>query len=169
MTLAKQILLATLAVLSAQMVNAEDMIPTADTGLGEWHAPCDAWGVPATCTTTWSKGKHDSHLVQEYSIVSVADNVPIFSGRGLYRIVDGQVEGVWEDSRGEILQLAGTYENGTLKVIWGDASSEIGRSVYRFADGRMQARDSVLTDDGWREFMAIDYQRTSTPGSELQP
>lgn len=127
--------------------------------LGAWSAACDGFGVPATCTSDWRPGQHASHVVQTYAVVRASDGAQIFSGRGLYRITDGKVDGIWEDSRGAILDLAGRFEDQTLSVIWGDASDEIGRSVYTFAPEQMQARDAVLTETGWREFMAIDYRR----------
>ena len=126
---------------------------------GGWSAACDGFGIPATCTSDWRQGQHASHFVQTYAVVRASDGVQIFSGRGLYRITDGKVDGTWEDSRGAILDLAGRFEDKTLCVIWGDASDEIGRSVYTFTEEEMQARDAVLTETGWREFMAIDYRR----------
>ncbi|MEM7637939.1 MAG: hypothetical protein AAF269_02660 [Pseudomonadota bacterium] len=127
--------------------------------VGDWQGACDAWGVPATCTAIWRPGQHESHLVQDYSIVSNKDGTRIFSGRGLYRIIDGEVDGIWEDSRGQILPLGGSFEDDTLTVIWGDATSEIGRSVYRLQADGLAATDSVLTESGWRTFMSIDYAR----------
>ena len=141
----------------AMPVMAADPVPSEF--VGDWQNTCDAWGVPATCTSRWQVGKHASHLLQDYTIVSNADGVQIFAGRGLYRIVDGAVDGIWEDSRGEILSLAGQYKDGELKVIWGDASREIGRSTYTLDEAQLVAEDSVLTDAGWRVFMRIDYAR----------
>ncbi|MEM9571140.1 MAG: hypothetical protein AAF996_06715 [Pseudomonadota bacterium] len=145
-----------LATLATPVMAAE---PVPSEFVGDWQSTCDAWGVPATCTSRWQVGKHASHLLQDYTIVSNADGAQIFAGRGLYRIVDGAVDGTWEDSRGEILSLAGQYSDGELKVIWGDASREIGRSIYSIAEAQLVAEDAVLTDAGWRVFMRIDYAR----------
>lgn len=133
--------------------------PASSSFVGGWQGTCDAWGVPATCTAIWRPGQHESHLVQDYSIVSNEDGTRIFSGRGLYRIVDGKVDGIWEDSRGQILPLGGSFENDTLTVIWGDATSEIGRSFYALQNNQLRATDSVLTDSGWQVFMTIEYAR----------
>lgn len=152
-------LLATIALLAPQIAAADPAPAPSFAALGSWQSACDAWGTPATCTAIWSTGKHASHLVQDYTIVRAADGAEIFSGRGLYRVVDGAVDGIWEDSRGQILPLAGRYADGTLNVIWGDASSEIGRSVYALSDNGLQAVDSVLTEEGWHAFMTIDYER----------
>ncbi|MFN3212934.1 MAG: hypothetical protein ACE37M_07510 [Henriciella sp.] len=160
----KPLILAAATLLSGLSAQAEDpnKIP-----LGSWSAACDGFGIPATCTSDWQPGQHASHVVQTYAVVRASDGAKIFSGRGLYRLQDGKVDGIWEDSRGAILDLAGRFEDGQLSVIWGDASDEIGRSVYTFSEGEMQARDAVLTETGWREFMAIDYRRAiETPATE---
>lgn len=148
--------LSLIALLSAPNAAAE-LVPSDFNG--EWQSACDAWGVPATCTARWQVGKHPSHLVQDYRIVSNSDGAEIFAGQGLYRIVDGLVEGYWADSRGQILSLSGRFENGELKVIWGDASVEIGQSVYTKTETGLRATDALLTDEGWRVFMDVDYAR----------
>lgn len=156
MTRLTHILLALLVLIAAPTASAE---PDQTRLLGDWQSACDAWGTPATCRATWQRGKHASLVEQHYTIVSAGNGMEIFAGRGLYRIIDGQVDGIWEDSRGQILPLAGTYQDGVLSVIWGEASSEIGRSVYTLNEPTLQAVDSVLTESGWRTFMTIDYTR----------
>ena len=81
----------------------------------------------------------------------------IFSGRGLYRFTGEDVDGMWEDSQGSVHALTGRAADGTLRIIWGSATTEIGRSVYTRHEDGLSVRDSVLTDDGWRDFMAVDY------------
>ena len=157
MTYATRVLMAATIALGSAFASAEEQAAAPASMLGHWSSDCDAWGVPATCTATWSVGKHQSHLVQDYAISRQADGVQIFAGRGLYRFDNAAVDGVWEDSRGVIQHLSGTYDNGQLKVIWGDAQTEIGRSIYTFDDNVLSVRDAVLTDQGWREFMSIDY------------
>jgi len=152
-------LLAIIAVIAPQMAAADPEPAPSFAVLGSWQSDCDAWGTLATCTTIWSTGKHQSHLVQDYTIVRAEGGAEIFSGRGLYRVSDGAVDGIWEDSRGQILPLAGRYEDGVLNVIWGEASNEIGRSVYTLNDTGLQAVDSVLTEQGWHAFMTIEYER----------
>ena len=114
-------------------------------------------GTQAVCTTHWRQGLGANHIVQDYSIVAASGETPIFSGRGLYRIIDGKVDGVWEDSRGAILDLSGHYNSDTLTIIWVDPQTEIGRSVYAWTEATLRVTDSVLAEDGWRAFMIIDY------------
>jgi hypothetical protein len=50
-----------------------------------------------------------------------------------------------------------------LRVDWGDAASERGRTEYRIAaDGSLQVRDEVrLADGGWRSFGRSALRRTT--------
>lgn len=139
------------------MAAADEARPDTFASFGSWQTSCDAWGVPATCASEWHPGLHASHIVQTYAISRVDTGAQIFAGRGVYQISGGEIEGVWEDSRGDILRLGGTYQDGSLSVIWGEAPGEIGRSTYRFDEGRLSVRDFVLGDDGWRAFMSVDY------------
>ena len=143
--------------LSSPATLADEPSDVAFNTFGQWQTACDAWGVAAICRSHWRPGLHGRHIVQDYTIRSAADDALIFAGRGLYQLSGATVEGVWEDSRGQILTLGGSYSNGVLNVVWGDATVEIGRSIYQFKDGQLSVRDAVLTDNGWREFMAVDY------------
>ena len=118
--------------------------------------------MPAICTSVWKPGQHASHITQDYSIVRQSDQSAMFSGRGVYRIVDGRVDGHWEDSQGSLHTLSGTLDGGALKVIWGSAQTEIGRSEYVVSEGRLDVRDFVLNDEGWRLFMTIHYEHTDS-------
>ena len=139
------------------LAEAETNPETAFAGFGTWSAECDAWGVAATCTSAWRRGLAADHVIQDYAIVSRADATPIFSGRGLYRVTGTQVSGIWEDSRGAILELSGRYDAQRLEITWVDPQTEIGRSIYHWDAGQLDVTDAVLTDEGWRVFMSVSY------------
>lgn len=127
--------------------------------LSSFEAPCNAWGTPATCKSSWSAGKHKSHVIQEYSI-STESGAQMFAGRGLYRFADGgKVTGFWEDSQGSIHPLTGEWDGSTLTINWGSAETELGRSAYVFgAQGGMTSTDWVLREDKeWHQFMTVTY------------
>lgn len=152
--------LAALAILSASIgpVTNSDVTPDAAFAhFGTWSGPCVARGLEATCTSIWRPGLSANHVVQDYSIVLAMDGAPIFAGRGLYRFEEGAIDGVWEDSRGAILDLSGRYDDNSLTIVWVDPQTEIGRSVYTWGDGGLKSTDFVLTDTGWRDFMTIEY------------
>lgn len=127
--------------------------------LGNWSQPCDAWGVPAICTTRWSRGKHSSHLVQDYAIHRTSEGSQVFAGRGVYRIDGTAVHGAWEGSNGAIHPITGKFESNALRVVWGTPETEMGRSEYVLEQDTLTVTDSVLTPDGWRDFMTVTYSR----------
>jgi hypothetical protein len=152
---------AVVSVFAAAPAFAQAQVVTENPLIGTWTSECDAWGKPARCTSTWRPGTHASHLVQEYAIVRKHDGHKLFSGRGVYRITDESVHGFWEDSQGAIHPLTGTYQNGAITVIWGTPETEMGRSSYAYEAETLLVHDASLTQEGWREFMAIEYERES--------
>lgn len=126
--------------------------------IGDWSGDCDAWGTAATCRSSWSQGLHDDLLVQEYSISNTETGAQIFSGRGVYRIRGGNVDGYWEDSQGAIHPLTGDWTDGVLSVMWGTPATQLGRSRYEAADGQLLAADWGLSEAGWRPFMEVVYE-----------
>lgn len=127
--------------------------------LGNWSQPCDAWGAAAICTTRWSPGKHSSHLIQDFAIQRASDGAQIFAGRGVDRIDGTAVHGAWEGSNGAIHPITGKFEDNALRVVWGTPGTEIGRSDYVLENDTLTVTDSVLTPDGWRDFMTVTYSR----------
>jgi len=69
--------------------------------------------------------------------------------------------GHWYDSRGQVLPLTVEVAADYLKVDWGDASSERGRTEYRLLSAdRLQLSDEVLGKDGvWKAFGRSELQR----------
>lgn len=124
-----------------------------------FKANCTFWGKPATCESSWSKGNHESHHIQQYQISDAATGAAIFAGRGLYRLNEkGEVDGYWEDSQGSIHPLTGTWDGHTLAVKWGSAEAEIGKSSYVFDGNAMTSTDWVFTKGkNWRQFMTVSY------------
>lgn len=149
--------LAILAASTGPVASADASPDAVFAHFGTWGGPCVARGLQATCTSIWRPGLSANHVVQDYSIVSGSDGATVFAGRGLYRFTEGKVDGVWEDSRGAILDLSGRYDRTSLTVIWVDPQTEIGRSEYTWSGEGLNATDSVLTDTGWRDFMTVAY------------
>jgi hypothetical protein len=127
---------------------------------GHWSAPCDAWGTPAQCDLIWGAGLHPNHLTVKYTISSENDSSMIFSGQGVYRINELGLDGYWSASNGAIHPLKASWKSEGLTTHWGQSSTEQGRSTYQLVgENELLVTDSVLTKDGWREFMQVQYQR----------
>ncbi|NNE06711.1 MAG: hypothetical protein HKN15_13400, partial [Xanthomonadales bacterium] len=85
-----------------------------------------------------------------------------FRAHGYYRPgEDGVISGTWLDSRGVRLPLSGTSpDDFTLRIEWGSAETEQGRTEYRIDGDRLQVVDEVLLPDGaWRVFGRSELQR----------
>ncbi len=128
--------------------------------IGTWTADCDAWGTEAKCRVDWSSGLHKEQITIAYTIDPAAGGAAIFAGDGVYRKLESGLDGYWSDSGGAIHPLNATWSDSTLTTHWGKAGGEQGRSEYRLdASGTMTVTDWSLTDQGWQQFMQVEYQR----------
>lgn len=136
---------------------------TPEVFLGAWEADCDAFGTPGRCETEWTVGLDDSLFEQRYRVTARESGALIFAGHGVYRVIDGGVDGYWSDSQGAIHALYGEWRDGALVIDWGAPSTSRGRSSYGVdpETGALHQIDWALTDDGWRQFMEIDYARAA--------
>lgn len=155
----KLIALAGLAVFAAGLASAQE-----ETGpqalLGTWEAPCDAWGTPADCRLGWTPGLTDNQLDIRYDIVSRADGEVIFSGKGVYQAATDGLRGYWADSGGAVHPLSAAWNSDTLTTHWGTAGGAQGRSRYHLASpDRLVVTDWALTEEGWQQFMQVEYGR----------
>ena len=75
----------------------------------------------------------------------------------------GQFEGTWFDSRGMVLPLQGSTEDGVLTILWGTPESEQGRTVYRLLDeSQIEVEDFVFKDSQWHQFGHATYKRSKS-------
>lgn len=130
------------------------------------EAPCSMRGIAAICSSAWAPGLHARMVTQRYQIRMAETGATLFEGRGLYRLHEGgNIDGFWEDSQGSLHPLSGSWDGSTLKVIWGSAETEVGRSHYQFTgDGGLSVKDWVQSDEqSWRLFMAVEYPAPAAP------
>lgn len=150
------------SVVLAPSAIAEDASNRADASalIGTWTADCDAWGTAARCHVDWSEGLHGEHMTISYTIDTAATDDPIFAGEGVYRMLESGLDGYWSDSGGAVHPLNATWSEDALTTHWGIAGGEQGRSEYRLdAAGTMTVTDWSLTEEGWQQFMQVQYQR----------
>ncbi|WP_022694262.1 hypothetical protein [Ponticaulis koreensis] len=129
----------------------------ADLPIQSFEASCDAWGIPAVCTSVWSEGLSPHLHVQDYRIAHADTGDTIFAGRGVYRVDGEDVTGYWEDSQGNIHRLTGSWLDGALEVTWGETDTPVGKSRYEFSDDGMSAEDWSVTANDWQSFMTVSY------------
>lgn len=147
---------------TSAVAEAPDNLAGPEALLGAWTADCDAWGVAAKCRVDWSRGLHSQHMTISYRIDPAAGGASIFSGEGVYRTLENGLDGYWSDSGGAVHPLNAAWSGGALTTHWGVAGSEQGRSEYRLDEaGTMIVTDWSLTEQGWQQFMQVEYQRGS--------
>ena len=154
------------ALISGVASQAQEAAPSPTALLGEWSAPCDAWGAEAHCTLDWRPDLHADHITVAYQIRNAQTDAMIFQGRGVYDVGDaGRPAGYWSDSGGAIHPLTAQWDEGVLTTHWGVAGSVQGRTRYALeSDGALQVTDWLLREDGWMQFMSVRYERTQATG-----
>jgi len=72
----------------------------------------------------------------------------------------GQNKGYWFDSRGIILPLSLDINENSMTVLWGNESSEKGKTIYSIADEKnLIVQDFVFKDDSYEPFGEAKYKR----------
>lgn len=155
---------ALVAMLGLTFVHAATAAPAPAAGVferlaGTWQGSGEVRGMPAEPRMDWQKVFGGRFMYLEFdNRMHNAEGAEIrFRAHGYYRLEpDGATTGIWLDSRGVILPLAGTIgvDGTTLTIDWGDeASVERGRTEYRLDGDRLEVTDEVLLLDGtWRTF-----------------
>jgi hypothetical protein len=132
---------------------------------GEWSGNGEMFGRASSVTLSIKPALKDSVTELHYiAHLPAGPAAPAFhfQGRGLYKIgAKGKVTGQWSDSEGNFHPIGGNVSSGRMVTVWGQPSTEIGRSVYALDDkGELTVSDSVLTADGdWRIFAMARYHR----------
>lgn len=68
--------------------------------------------------------------------------------------------GFWFDSRGMILPLQATFNNGSLETTWGNEQTEKGKTVYTFNnDGTATVKDYILKSGLSMQFGDAKYKK----------
>lgn len=134
---------------------------------GEWTGSGEMFGRSSSVTLSAKPALNGSATELRYTVqLPATDAAPVFrfEGQGIYRTGDkGKVEGRWSDSNGSFHPVGGSASTGRMVTVWGQPSTEIGRSVYTLDDkGGLTVSDSVLVADGnWRVFAKASYRRSN--------
>ena len=128
---------------------------------GNWAAPCLFFGNEAQCHLEWRSGQHDSLLEMTYTVSTTGDEPrALFNGKSTLKRDAETFRGYWSASNGAMHPVFARLDGAQLESHWGDASTEQGRSRYQLtASGQLHVTDWVLTDEGWRLFMEVEYTR----------
>jgi hypothetical protein len=137
-------------------LGAVDLVAIFDYLVGAWEGEGLLFGRPATFVMSWAMELEGRFLGLSYEIRGGVS----MSARAHYRIAEGEtLQGVWVDSRGEILELEATATESRLSTVW-RSDTETGRTVYqRTGDDSLEVCDYVQDGDGWRLFGTAQYSR----------
>ena len=126
--------------------------------VGEWRGEGQLFGQPAEFKMIWEFELDRRFVRLTYSIRGAADMKAIAH----YRLREPEtLDGVWVDTRGEILELSGSVTSTALETIWLSPTEE-GRTTYeRTGPDSLEVRDYVEDGDGWRLFGQAGYSRVS--------
>lgn len=147
---------ATAAVPAAVASRAGARPPILDHLAGSWEGDGELFGRPTRFAMTWEWELGEAFLGLRYEIRGEVR----MDARAHYRIVAGDtLDGVWVDSRGEIVELAAVGTDSTLETEW-RSPTERGRTVYRrTAPDSLHVQDFVGDGTGWRLFGDARYAR----------
>lgn len=134
---------------------------------GEWSGSGEMFGRPSSITLSAKPALNGSATELRYTAqLPPTEAAPAFrfQGQGIYHVSEkGKVEGRWNDSNGNSHPIGGSMSAGRMVTVWGQPSTEIGRSVYALdGKGGLTVSDSVLAADGnWRVFAKASYRRSN--------
>lgn len=74
----------------------------------------------------------------------------VFEGHAYYKpLGNGKYQGNWQDSYGNQFPLSASFESSVLTALWGEPSTETGRTTYKLNDaGDVEIVDFVRTKAG---------------------
>jgi hypothetical protein len=127
---------------------------------GDWEASEVGMSGATGAAMTWAPLLGGKFSRVDYRIEFADSN---FTGQGYYRAAQGgTLEGFWVDSNGDLHPLHATVEDMAVRTNWGRVGGRQGRTEYRLMDDdRMQVRDWMLTDAGWRPFNSSMFERVA--------
>ena len=135
--------------------------------LGQWTGEGTLFGRDARYEMEWSRTLNDSFVHLQFSNGFVGeqqgDVTPVVTASAYYRPdADdaGAASGTWFDTRGVMLPLSASVTADTLTTLWGDATTERGRTTYRIAGpNRVEVTDEVMREGEYSVFARATYDR----------
>ncbi len=153
------ILLMILSVLPSAGSEREAPEPAAvffESVLGAWHGEGELLGAAAEFDMKWEKELGGRFVRLTYAIHAERGMEAIAH----YRLGDSaSLDGIWVDSRGEILELSATATDSKLTTEW-RSPTEKGRTVYEIVSPEtLEVQDYYHDSSDYRLFGSASYSR----------
>jgi len=118
----------------------------ADQIRGNWKGQGLLFSSPAQFEMSWTKVLGERFVQMDFVNSFERDGKQYeMQAQAMYQFKEGKISGTWFDSRGQILPLNATLKNNTLTTLWGDETTERGKTVYQLTEsGQMIVEDFVL-------------------------
>lgn len=124
--------------------------------VGNWRGEGELFGHATEFEMSWERVLGDRFWRLTYRIRGATEMDAVAHYRT--GVAEG-IEGVWVDSRGEILELTSTATDTTLETIW-TSSSERGRTTYEVTGAdSLTVRDYYHDGTDWQPFGHARYSR----------
>lgn len=128
--------------------------------IGTWHGTGTLFKQQASFQMTWENSLNSKFIKLTFknSFEAKPSVERVMDAHAYYQL--DQNSGYWFDSRGMMLPLKLEVDQNTLTVLWGDTSSERGKTIYAIDDSdRLSVQDFVLKDDTYVLFGEANYLR----------
>ena len=132
----------------------------AKTIIGSWQGKGTLFDQEASFEMTWENTLNSKFIKLSFknSFKDQSGVVRVMKAHAYYRLT--QNTGYWFDSRGVMLPLKLEIEGNSMTVLWGEASSERGKTVYAMDDSNhLSVQDFVLKGDSYALFGEAIYRR----------
>ncbi len=132
---------------------------------GDWGGEGTAFGSKATVRQKWewTLGGKFLRLSLKYETKEADGKSQVFEGHGYYKAKgEGEYEGQWFDSQGNLYPINAQLEGDALIALWGIPGKVEGKSTYRLIEAgkQLEAADAIKQKDGgWREFSRFALRR----------
>ena len=144
-------------VLSAASASAQH--PMCDRLTGEWQGEGTLMGGPARFSMSWETTLQSRFIRLVFENQREGAAKP-FQADAYFRVVADTFTGTWFDSRGWTLPLRGRLTDSSWTTEWGNAETEIGRTVYVFeSPDRLRVSDWIFSKGQWKSFGSANYRR----------
>ncbi|MFQ5530827.1 MAG: hypothetical protein ACE5FP_10845 [Gemmatimonadota bacterium] len=134
---------------------AHDATGFFQTVAGSWTGEGELFGQEAEFAMDWQFELGRKFATLDYSIRGQRSMDAV----AYYRMSESaSLEGVWFDSRGEILHLEATVTDSTLTTIW-RSPTEKGRTTYQLQGESIHVNDYYRDGEDWALFGQARYTR----------
>lgn len=154
-----KILLCAILLLVVSKMEAQAVDGFAKAIIGEWQGNGTLFNQEASFQMKWENTLNSKFIKLTFtnSFKDKSGAEREMNAEAYYHLT--QNAGYWFDSRGTMLPLKLEISENAMTVLWGDASSENGKTIYTIDNtNHVNVKDFVLKDDTYALFGEASYR-----------